>query len=161
MPYDPSIPGFPVRVARVGVQMLAAFVDLVPMIMAASNPALIRSFGHMTPEDQRRRKIVDTVAAFVVFPLSMVVVDDEIHSTRAKWRDFSPVRSWEQCGADIMGFTAQVCEMLGYVADKDGEPEAGEKIMQWRLGLLGIKVFFLVARFAHSCVDGASPNIFG
>ena len=158
MPYDPTIPGFPIRVARVGIQMLGAYLDLTPMILSASQPG--RSFGFMTPTDQRRRKIVDTVAALVVFPLSMVVIHDELGSSREKWRDYSVARSWEHCGADLTGFAAQICEMMAFVADKEGEFGPAEDLMEWRLGLLGIKVFFLVARFVHSCVDGASPNIF-
>jgi hypothetical protein len=90
-------------------------------------------------DDPREKalKSCDLLVGVLGFSIGSAIVHAELNAPN--WRDYSKLRSGEQCAANVTNFEAQVCDSIAYINRDSDEPEV-------TLIALGARVVWLTAR---------------
>jgi hypothetical protein len=146
---DSTIPGFDLRVGIGSVKAVAAWFNL-----------LMLRFDKGLNNDPRETavKSCDFLVGIVSFTMGSVVVHDELNAP--DWRDYSRLRSGEQCAANVASFEAQMLDSLAYASRGGADPEMTLFYLGLRVVWLTARTGVLAAKFGDAYKHKASSHLF-
>jgi hypothetical protein len=128
------------------------------MTGAFINFALARGDGGLMGDPfEKAMKTCDALVGLISFSIGSAIIHYELNAPT--WRDYSKLRSGEQCGANVENFEAQIQDTLAYVY-KASDPELALLFLGGRVFCLTARTGVLAAKFADAYQHGNRAHLY-